>query len=333
MEEEAELEWERKLTENIIKLCKHGGADATAIVVYGAAVLPSHGFVLISGDESHGLTEIYDSANGSFKEGPTMKVSKSFHASVALLNGGVAMFGGFRTDIYDTDNEWEFIGLSSCEVFNVESNSFSEVGNMLEIRHGFAAVLLLTGVVLIIGGADGSMYLSSCEFYNPENNTFTASKANLSCARVGHTVSLLPDGRVLVCGGNNNNQLFNTTEIYDPSTDSFSAGPLMYQRRNGHTATALPNGKTIIIGGENCTFSPSTELYDPETNSFTAGPEIAFSRRYHFSALLPDGTVLIGGGYFTQNGKTTEIYDPTTNSFTDGPPLLKIRNYVTASSF
>ena len=331
-EEDAELEWERELAENIKKVCAtSSGAAVREIIVDGTNVRKKCGLVLISGSSYNfiGPTEIYDYTNNSVREGPNMAMARYRHASVTLANGNVALFGGCNYGRYRPE-------LSCCEVFDVKSNSFSEIGNMYSHRDGASAVLLKTGLVFIAGGHDGdnlSGWLDCCEFYNPTDRKFHLSKAKMSVGRFAHTASLLPDGRVLICGGGNLSHIFQTTEIYDPLTDSFSAGPSMILNRFGHTATTLLDGRILITGGLHCTSSTLTELYDPATNSFTAGPKTVVIRRNHFSALLPDGSVLIGGGGSPESRITTEIYDPATNTFTTSCNLLKIRECASASNF
>ena len=325
---EEEVEWERELADNIQRFCAKG-ANATAIIVDGTVVRKHNGLVLISGNyngmNGSTSTEIYDYANKSIRKGPDMKVARFCHVSVTLPTGDVVVFGGFNRNM--NPNE-----LSSCEVFNVKSSSFSEIGNMTEKRNKAAAVLLPTGVVLFIGGAEGHKVLKSCEFFNPADNTFSPSKAEMCVGRYRHTASLLPNGNIIVCGGGDGRAL-KTTEIYDPSTDSFSAGPLMNVKRCYHTATTLTNGRILITGGENDVSSNSTEIYDHATNSFTVGPPMLVTRVSHFAALLPDGSVFIGGGWRSESNQTTEIYDPTTNSFTKGLNLLEVRDCVSASAF
>ena len=326
MEEE---EWERELEKNIKMFCATS-SGATAIVVDGTDVRVKNGLVMITGSWNTYIgsvsTEIYDYTNGSVRKGPDMKVGRYSHASVTLPTGDVAVFGGFNSKMNPAY-------LSCCEVFNVESNSFSVIGNMVERRDKPTAVLLPNGLVLIIGGTDGSEWLNTCEFFNPADKTFSPSKTKMSVGRYYHTASLLPNGKVLVCGGYDGTNYLQTTEIYDPSTDSFSNGSLMTVKRCYHTATTLLNGKILLTGGEDGGSSYSSELYDPTNNSFSSGPKIVVARAAHFSALLPDGRVLIGGGYSIQSKQTTEIYDPKTDSFTKGLNLLEERWYASASNF
>ena len=327
-DEQEEIEWESKLADNIRTFCMNG-ATGRGIVVDGTVVRTKNGLVFISGGynciNSSTSTEIYDYANNSVRKGPDMKVARWEHASVTLPNGDITIFGGYNSKMNPKQ-------LSSCEVFNVKSNSFSEIGNMINNRERPAAVLLPNGLVLIIGGANDFMYLSSCEFYDPLSKTFSRSKAQMTIGRGYHTASLLPDGKVLVCGGSDGyaNLL---TEIYDPSADSFSAGPLLTVKRYYHTATTLADGRILLAGGENGYSSKSTEIYDPTTNSFTAGPKMLVARVCHFSVLLPDGRVLIGGGWSRESEQTTEIYDPITDSFTTICNLLEEREGASASDF
>jgi len=328
-EQEEQMQWEVQLCKNLQALFTCTGGDAKGLVIKGATASQQHGLVLISGSytdtlDSSTSTGIYNYTNNSVRKGPDMKVGRFNHASVTLPNGDVAVFGGFNRNTNPTE-------LSLCEVFNVKSNSFAEIGNMTETRNRPAAVLLPSGLVLIIGGY-GFKSLNSCEFYNPTDKTFSASKATMSVARAGHTASLLPDGKVLVCGGNDENDCLQTTEIYDPTTDSFSVGPLMTVKRSSHTATTLVDGRILLTGGEG---HYASEIYDPKTNCFSSGPELIVKRFCHFSALLPDGRVFIGGGYDNKSKHTTEIYDPETNSFTRGRATLLIsrRDAASASPF
>jgi hypothetical protein len=323
-------EWEIELAENLHTLFIHSGGNAKGLVIDGASAKQKHGLVLISGGwhlfQSSKSTEIIDYTNDSVRKGPDMEVARYDHTSVVLPTGEVVVVGGHNSNI-------DPAGLASCEVFDVTNVSCSEIGYMIRGRDDPAAVSLPNGLVLIIGGYDGSKVLNSCEFYNPADKTFSASKATMSVGRSGPTASLLPNGKVLVCGGWVGSNSLQTTEIYDPLTDSFSAGPSMTAKRSSHTATTLPDGRVLLAGCENGCSSNSTEFYDPHENSFSLGPKMTVARRDHFSTLLPDGRVLIGGGWTDDAKQTTEIYDPWTNTFSMGLSLLQPRVDASACLF
>jgi N-acetylneuraminic acid mutarotase len=67
---------------------------------------------------------------------------------------------------------------------------------------GDAATLLLSGTILITGGASASTFgLNAAGLYDPAANAFTALSATMTTPRVAHTATLLSDGKVLITGG------------------------------------------------------------------------------------------------------------------------------------
>ena len=289
------------------------GEEKEEIVI----VEPKPAKALITGSWHANSTEIYDYSNNHVVKGPDMSVCRRNHASVTLKTGEVVVFGGANSD---PDGS----ALSSCEIFDPESVSFSAAGEMCVKRNGLAAVLLPSGLVLVLGGitTDGCYLsnecLTSCELFNPADKTFSLCKATMLTGRYLPTASLLADGTVLVCGGCDGVSTVQTTEIYNPKTDCFSAGPLMTKKRCLHTATTLPDGKVLLTGGVNFNSSDSTEMYDPKTNTFVAGPTMVYERAGHFAVLLNNGVVLLGGGSMSDARLTTELYHPIINQFTQG---------------
>ncbi len=291
------------------------------------------GKVLISGDsiwhsDGSASTEIYDYTNNTITKGPAMNCPRGRHAAVALSNGNVVLFGGKNDDLVPSQ-------LSSCEVLDVKSGVFCHVGHMSNNREKLAAVQLQNGIVLLVGGYDGSRCLNTCEFFNPETNGFSASAAKMKVGRCGHTASLLASGKVLVAGGFSASTMknLNTSEIYDPENDSFSDGPVMTSKRSGHTATNLPNGTTLLCGGHDKELLDTTEMYHPADNCFYPSGSLFAPRSSHFAACLPNGLVLLGGGSTKQIAQTMELVNPVTFDTYQTTTLLTNRVGSTASFF
>src|SRR4030042_4613094 len=101
-----------------------------------------------------------------------------------LPNGKVLIAGGYNDDSLD---------LSSAEVYDPSTGTFSPTGSMQTAREGHTATLLPDGKVLVAGGYN----VSSAELYDPSNGTFSPT-GSMKADRYDHTATLLPDGKVLI---------------------------------------------------------------------------------------------------------------------------------------
>jgi len=88
---------------------------------------------------------------------------------------------------------------------------------MITTRRNHTLALIPDNRLLIMGGHDGTKYLSSSEIYDISKGTFTQGP-NMSTVRGHFSASTLLDGRVLACGGFDGQQ---TSEIYDIKTNTF----------------------------------------------------------------------------------------------------------------
>jgi WD40 repeat protein len=267
--------------------------------------------------------ELYDSSSDQFFGNPgAMNDARTEHAAALIKNCGcskenqVLLAGGI--DASGTT-------LTSAELFDERSNSFTVTGSMNIPRHNHTATTLQDGRVLITGGVDNSLnLLDSAEIYDPTTGAFTLT-APMNEARAFHTAQLLDDGRVLVAGGSGDN----SAEIFNPSTGKFTlTAGAMKAVRFVQTATILNSGGVLIAGGA-LLLSPtgelfpssslrSAEVFSPSAGTFasTAQPML-HSRVAQAATALNDGRVLITGGedLTTQIFNNAELYNSDSGAF------------------
>ena len=207
---------------------------------------------------------------GTWSDTGSLNTAREYHTATLLPNGKVLVAGG----VGDTG----FSGLlSSAELYDPASETWSGTGSLATAREFQTATLLPNGKVLVAGGAiDFDRNSSaSAELYDPVSATWTGT-GSLNTARYSDTTTLLPNGRVLVAGGFNGSDsggsILSGAELYDPATTGLwtATGPLG-NARDSHTATLLPSGKVLVAGGagsDGVSLS-SALIYDPATASWS----------------------------------------------------------------
>lgn len=259
------------------------------------------------------------------------------HTATLLANGQVLIAGGYG----GYPNSGNDDVLSSVEIYDPASKTFSFTGGLATARELHTATTLQNGKVLIVGGATpiGGGYTqetASAEIYDPSTGLF-APTGSLTTPRYGHTATLLPNGRVLVAGGyqNETQNSVQTVELYDPTTGTFTTTGSLSVPRGGAPATLLNDGTVLIAGGVN-SFSlwASSDLYNPSTGLFSAGASLPIPQYNHSATLLNAGTVLLAGGTTTWMGPpwtNAMIYNPPTSSFIPVASLALARQSQTAT--
>jgi hypothetical protein len=286
-------------------------------------VLIAGGFTA-AGASATPTAELYNPATNTFTATTgSMTTPRYGHTATVLPNGQVLIAGG--------RSENSGLGfLSSAELFNPATGTFTATGSMTTARVSHSATLLGNGKVLIAGGkSDGTTYLNTAELYDPASGTFTAIDSTMGSPRDAHTATLLPDGTVLLAGGGIASSGFLTVtgsaDIYSPTTNTFTplAASLSVARAY-HTATLLPNGTVILAGGGNSSDPSvgefqalsSVEVYNPASKTFSFAASLNFARGFFASTLLNNGNVLVEGGFNGTNTNYTilasaELYTST----------------------
>jgi hypothetical protein len=313
--------------------------------IHTATVLDD-GRALVAGGYDHNdgalaSAVLYDPGTDTFSPTGSLAEARGYHTATLLSDGRVLIAGGGPPGWPGSLTGITGPFLSSGELYDPLTGTFSPTGSMASQREVHTASLLADGRVLITGGADyQARSVASAELYDPKTGTFSQT-GSMTTARAFHTATLLSDGRVLIAGGSpaawGTTLKLASAEIYDPKTGTFTPTGPMTGERDFHTATLLPDGRVLIAGGSNISQEDlaSAELYDPKTGTFTLTGRMLDGREYQTATLLDDGRVLVVGGGVDYTNRlflaSAEIYDPETGTFTATGPLADARTYQAAS--
>jgi hypothetical protein len=291
-----------------------------------ATALPDGRVLIVGGiNSTNGHTylssaEIFDPATLTFSPTGDLLTKRDLHTATALADGQVMVVGGYaefspRDTLYDRY-------LHTSEVYDPIAGQWQAAGPLPLGRNRHAAVRLLSGDVMVIGGhgplpTGGEGELASAEMFGAAPETFSAAQS-MSGARRRITANLLASGSVLVTGGSftitsspPDTLYFARTELYDPVSGGFLPGPDMTTSRDGHQALNLTDGTVLVVGGSNPNQQDSGEIYDPTANTFQSVGTMIEPRDGHTATRMRNNIVLVTGGYNPQGTlSSAELYAP-----------------------
>jgi hypothetical protein len=234
--------------------------------------LPS-GWVFLTGlfgPQTYGAVPgaaLYDPVSNTWERTAAPKHPREGAKPVLLANGNVLAIGGSTYEDRFPPVQTIYTVLPTVEEYDPNTNEWTEVAAMNQVRSQETATLMGNGNVLVTGGVNQINYgppadsaVSSAEMYNLATNSWTAL-APMALARERHTATLLPGGDVLVAGGGDCGSGFcleyggsgnccgaSSAELYDPSTNIWSfTDPVLSGVE--HTATLIPGGDVLMTGG------------------------------------------------------------------------------------
>jgi len=264
---------------------------------------------------------------------PSLKYPRSNHAMVKLQSGKVMVIGGFNDELGY---------LSSVEIYDPQTNEWTDGPSMNNARLRMTATLLPSGKVFVFGGfgivpgTATTTYRSSPELFDPSLNggvggwqILTAPTPEASYTRQGHTATLIESGvnqgKVLIAGGYNGGYL-STSYLYNPSDDTWSSSLTGFTAREKHTATCLDDGRILVAGGYNLSYLNTCLIFDSSTNSWSSTTGFVTGRQDHTATKLNDGRVLVAGGYGAVGYlSTVQTFNPSDNSWITCPSLTGLR--------
>jgi hypothetical protein len=294
-----------------------------------SAALLKDGRVIVTGGMNEklqiiGTTEIFDPETGKWSEYTSMRTVRRGHFTLSLPDGRVAVVGGVGQTLGGLGilaNISAVGALLSTEVYDPETDTWSQASDMREGHSGGLAVVLKDGRVLVAGGYNQAEGLASSEVFDPNIGEWmrTASMARKTFA---NTATVLFDGTVLFTGGFGMSRakggITPGSEVFNPKTNEWRKAPDTVHGRMGHTSTLLADGRVITIGGSTAEGPANTAEYmEPETWSWSEITPMSVERSQHTATLLNDGRILVAGGSIQ---RTVELYDPDKDEWTSSDP-------------
>ncbi|MBI1827256.1 MAG: DUF1929 domain-containing protein [Planctomycetes bacterium] len=226
-----------------------------------------------------------------------LSVGRWYPGLARLADGSLLVMGGGTC--------CQAVRTNTCERFDLNTQTWSFTGSMLDPVEFPPSALLYTGEVLATW--------SRPQLYNPGTGLWRATGAFNQPTRgwpnhCDHSIVVLEDGRVLAIGIRQESPSnMNMGEIYDPSTGTWTLtsnpGLLRFQSE----VVQLPDGRILVAAGETQAIPPPvptslgivkwTDLYDPGTDFWRRVADMNWFREYHaVTLLIPDGRVLTTGG-------------------------------------
>jgi len=277
-------------------------------------VVLKNGKVLLAGEhDTLSGAELYDPATGKWSATGKLLTSRGGQTTTLLTNGKVLIAGGIDysangTPIFD-----------SAELYDPDKATWGGTGSMAATRFKHAAVRLVSGEVLVVGGTStepsNDRALTSAEIFNPVTGTWR-TVGSMATGRELVKAVLLPNGKVLAVGGSAGHfgkyKALASAEIYDPKSERWISTGALAEART-FTMTLLDDGRVLVAGGARpFTSALSTaEIYDPTSGTWSEAGAMKTPRWNHRAVLLPNGDVLVVGGCDPLGELTSvELYSP-----------------------
>lgn len=174
--------------------------------------------------------ELYDPSTGKWTRTARMLQAREQHTATLLKNGDVLVAGGL--DYGGSYGNSTYRRLSTAELYDPSSATWTAAPSMSVARLGQAAAVLHNGWVLVAGGGS-----ASTELYEPKRNLW-APAGDLLTPRTSFTATTLPGGTVLAAGGDGpDGEPLRTAERF-----LAGRGPLVDLRATSLTLPAQPVG-------------------------------------------------------------------------------------------
>lgn len=241
------------------------------------------------------------------------------YSTASLYSNKIYVFGGYH---YQKDPDPDYATLGSAEVYNVATDTWTNVAAMPQPREMLASATLGDKIYLAGGFDEISGYLASVDVYDTKTDTYATLRPS-PLPKASSELAMINLNDVLYISGGDT-ELDYATNIfykYDSTTDAWLKLTSMSTARSGHGMVAL-NNKIYVFGGFDNALNilKSGEVYDPSKAIWSsiadmpiplAGMGVATDGKYIF--------VTGGESVFYSPAKVFMRYDPSVNKWSYQP--------------
>ena len=200
--------------------------------------------VLLGGSDAHSTclrsVEMYDFATRKWARLPPMLCAREGCSAVRLVYEGeevIVVVGG---------ND-DHTCLNSAELYH--KGQWTMLPDMMLRRSFGAAVSIGDSQLLVMGGLDGSSYLSSTELFDLNTQEWTQTADMRHKRSRLAAVSLLDDSHVVAVGGHDRTRSHDVVELYSVAKNAWMDMPHMRTQRTECCAVAYENNTVFVLGG------------------------------------------------------------------------------------
>ena len=301
--------------------------------------------IVVMGGETKGhpysdSVVVWDSSTKQWRQGPSLNEERDYFAA-ETCNGKIYVIGGENDcDILDTIECIDFASLLT--ISDSTSCQWKTLSCRLSTaRKGCAAVVVHDRYIVIMGGYNGSKYLSTVEVLDTLQDkivplsglTMNTPRGDFGAAVVGNSIYAI--------GGINDN--LDSVEILTFNVDVDSIGDastvfgkssswtmskdlVLSKGRYGHGVAKIGNCVVVVGGyGKEERMINSVEVLDPYRHVVWLLPDMTVARSYCSIAVLSKNIVVLGGEQHHASLETLALIDEKNTAKVGGTRLSTTR--------
>lgn len=250
---------------------------------------------------------------GVWEDGARMRIPR-FEAASAVMDGQIYIAGGW-SGTYDI--------LDSMEVYDIESNTWSEAAPMPRGLHHFE-MAAIDGLLYVSGGAYGAAREVNDLIYSYDPETDTWSEVTQAPdTRIAHAMVAVDESLVMIGGGPSYTLYTGEVWSYNVVTDEWDTSHPDLPTQRDHVAAVVLDGLLYVIGGRSNSGLinyATVEVYDPVERAWSEVAPLP-EERSSVTAAVINGQIHVTGGEDI-SGDTARafgdhyVYDPQTDTWT-----------------